>query len=629
MLRYGSRPSRGFLQEHFIGPNYDRVKAVKGQRESHLNLLGGKYCVPQDLNVNFIFQYSKDVDAGMDIKHCLTEVVSPISAFFIDLDVMDTESTPADWNDDPAKKTEMVGWCKTAVRAISKVLVQQVREDEDDNLPCTSQLQRTLKTISRLPVGTAAIAFAPPRMVIKNGIAATKIGVHIVWPNLIVSKQTARRLRDVVVVDMDEAFPTRDWPTIIDITVYRDKASLRMLWSHKVRPCHGCCDSVVIKTAKKTEFKLRQSMIAEFGLPAGAGQMAVARVVSAAYNKEKHDRHKIFLEAVKASNDCGVCRGKMRMCDTDAGFYVLRVVLGSDGEVLDDITDAACADSFFALALCSVRRDEGIAETEVSIPKGLPALEVKVQKRKADALFDGDEVSDTEDVQVVESSFSTRYVQKPLMQPESVCKFLIEKWIRSGEFGKAYELVQVAHVVRLEVSSKPSDKMLDGSNEYIVVANLKGYGSQYCHGIAGEHTSNHVYFQFTSNGKCCQRCHSKNDPKCKKACTPSSDVPPALYTALFPYTATSCNVMKEEIRDWVSGKTPASFLHDLGIIHCKRNDNGTSFKVVVGNYRKKKAREAKKLNGGMYTSNRADADAPNTNPENDPDCILDFDMYDL
>jgi len=60
---------------------------------------------------------------------------------------------------------------------------------------------------------------------VKEGI---KTGVHIHWPDIIVDRSEALRLRTLIILALGEG----PWDTIIDASVYAG-SGLRMLWSHK------------------------------------------------------------------------------------------------------------------------------------------------------------------------------------------------------------------------------------------------------------------------------------------------------------------------------------------------------------------------------------------------------------
>jgi hypothetical protein len=80
-------------------------------------------------------------------------------------------------------------------------------------------------------VGTASrclIARARPRPV---GEGLIKSGVHIHWPDLVVSRTQALHFRTKIILKLSEYF-SFDWDRVIDASVYGG-SGLRMLWSHK------------------------------------------------------------------------------------------------------------------------------------------------------------------------------------------------------------------------------------------------------------------------------------------------------------------------------------------------------------------------------------------------------------
>jgi len=84
-------------------------------------------------------------------------------------------------------------------------------------------IHQALGTTSR-----CVIAKARPRPVADNLI---KSGVHIHWPDLIVTRTQALNFRSKIVLSLTSDFPF-DWDKIIDVSVYGG-SGLRMLWSHK------------------------------------------------------------------------------------------------------------------------------------------------------------------------------------------------------------------------------------------------------------------------------------------------------------------------------------------------------------------------------------------------------------
>jgi hypothetical protein len=94
---------------------------------------------------------------------------------------------------------------------------------DDDLLQFCSIIHRALETSSR-----CLIARARPRSVAEGLI---KSGVHIHWPDLVVTRTQALNFRTKIIMHLTADFAF-DWDKIIDASVYGG-SGLRMLWSHK------------------------------------------------------------------------------------------------------------------------------------------------------------------------------------------------------------------------------------------------------------------------------------------------------------------------------------------------------------------------------------------------------------
>lgn len=99
----------------------------------------------------------------------------------------------------------------------------QEKLSDEDLLQFCSIIHQALGTTSR-----CLIARARPRPV---GDGLIKSGVHIHWPDLIVTRTQALHFRTKIVLKLSEDFEF-DWDKIIDSSVYGG-SGLRMLWSHK------------------------------------------------------------------------------------------------------------------------------------------------------------------------------------------------------------------------------------------------------------------------------------------------------------------------------------------------------------------------------------------------------------
>jgi hypothetical protein len=151
-----------------------------GKATTHLLLDGGTLSVVED---SFYEDYIGDILHGERL--CVVEKkTTPHFRFFVDVDFVSDE------NELDFVKVSLV---------ISKIL--------SDLGPCV-------------------LARARPRPV-EGGL---KYGLHIIWPESVVTKQRANSLRMRILSEMGS-----DWEKIIDASVYAG-SGLRMVWSHKNDP---------------------------------------------------------------------------------------------------------------------------------------------------------------------------------------------------------------------------------------------------------------------------------------------------------------------------------------------------------------------------------------------------------
>jgi hypothetical protein len=99
----------------------------------------------------------------------------------------------------------------------------QEKLKDEDLLQFCSIIHEALGTASR-----CLIARARPRPVADGLI---KSGVHIHWPDLIVTRTQALNFRSKIILNLSQDFAF-DWDRVIDASVYGG-SGLRMLWSHK------------------------------------------------------------------------------------------------------------------------------------------------------------------------------------------------------------------------------------------------------------------------------------------------------------------------------------------------------------------------------------------------------------
>lgn len=163
----------------------DRWRVPKGPG-THVLMDGGILFVPPEETRDFYREYIEAVNLGT--KLYVVEQKTERFKFFVDLDYKAPEKL---------KEADLIQFCSIIHNAIS---------------------ERSRCVIAR----------ARPRA-IADGLI--KSGVHIHWPDLIVTRTQALNLRSKIVLSLTNDFPF-DWDKVIDASVYGG-SGLRMLWSHK------------------------------------------------------------------------------------------------------------------------------------------------------------------------------------------------------------------------------------------------------------------------------------------------------------------------------------------------------------------------------------------------------------
>jgi hypothetical protein len=153
---------------------------------THVLMSGGILCVPSEETQDFYREYIEAINLGS--KLYVVEQKTESFKFFVDLDYKASEKLTDE---------DLVQFC--------------------------SIIHKSLETSS-----LCLISKARPRSI---GEGLIKSGVHIHWPNLIVSRTHAMNLRSKIVSSLGADFPF-DWDKVIDASVYGG-SGLRMLWSHK------------------------------------------------------------------------------------------------------------------------------------------------------------------------------------------------------------------------------------------------------------------------------------------------------------------------------------------------------------------------------------------------------------
>jgi len=165
----------------------DRWRVPKGPG-THVLMDGGILCVPTEETNEFFREYVRCVNLGT--KLYVVEQKTERFKFFVDLDY----KAPEKLSDSDLLQFVTIIHEALGVGISSKCLIARARPR---------------------PVADALI----------------KSGIHIHWPDLVVTRTQAMNLRTKIITGLSDAVPF-EWDKVIDASVYGG-SGLRMLWSHK------------------------------------------------------------------------------------------------------------------------------------------------------------------------------------------------------------------------------------------------------------------------------------------------------------------------------------------------------------------------------------------------------------
>lgn len=161
---------------------------------THLCLDGGRLHIPDDLVKDFFKEYSKGLKSGE--KYYICECTTDVVKFYCDLDFFCDEEIELDTIKDYTKELQNI--------------VKKYFKETYEMIVCK----------------------APAKIVQKDKQKKIKTGVHVIFPELYLTIDTAYSLSREMVDIMKEKYPLEEWSDIIDEQVYTN--GLRMIGSRKV-----------------------------------------------------------------------------------------------------------------------------------------------------------------------------------------------------------------------------------------------------------------------------------------------------------------------------------------------------------------------------------------------------------
>src|SRR6476646_8808473 len=346
----------------------DRMPRGNMNTATHLSLSNGMACISDSHNIEFLTRYAQDIDAGFG--HCWVERImqDDVAPFFIEIDYVSADITVPETYEDKFKM-QIVKWCQAIAEAVSELCNDDDNDDMDVDLrDCDMQAARDSMEIS-----SCLILTAPARAKEVDGTDAVKVGIHMIWPNLVVTKDTAQRLREIALTALYRVDRHHDWVKDVDASVYRPRSGLRMLGSYKAMPCRQYKGNTIERSEIFQQNKSKIIRELKIKLDATFEQLQEAYSAKVADNKPISPMlSSVFNNPSIKFGDCSLCRGTKKIADPSIGFYTIAAVIDGDGNLLEGLLNKAKSDWKTAVYLASVRRNKGTECTSVTIPQNAP-----------------------------------------------------------------------------------------------------------------------------------------------------------------------------------------------------------------------------------------------------------------
>lgn len=561
----------------------------KGTAATHLSLKGGMLTVPDERKHQFLFSMASLLDVSRyasqpgDKQNPVhyTEVLTDVFAFFLDFDILTAPDS------DPVTDELKMQWYKTLQNSFMAPL--QPHNDELVSPECIVKSTDLAPFRDELDA-TACIALtAPDRKVTKDGVEYIKSGIHLIWANVLVTRETAKLLRTLAVTALREYHSNRDWEQIVDVSVYKPVSSLRMIGNYKAKVCSDC-KTEEAKQLFATEAAGRKKVQALLKLSA---DMTSKKVFDFCYERIKYllrsgaspDDTEIkiltqYRAACAALPTCP-CRGKYKLTDLEAGCYTTSCVLDAHGERMQDLEEALSNDIFMQLYMCSVQRLGNPEETELKIPAHCPPV---TEVEWSTSPSSSDPENQVEKFRGIRVKLKPQELKRKQTLENTKLMGMVQKYIRNN-MGVEYAGIQVQSLYRLYGGGKKTDYNLDGTPPFSVVATVLGLGSKFCNSAGRDHSNNVIYFMFTADQCCLQMCRSFKNAGCKKVCKRVSKVSYQIYTQFFPFSKLSVSVLPEEAASWAAGTMSKEHL-ERNKVRKRLQRTEQSYKVFVGLTRK-------------------------------------------
>ena len=443
------------------------------RQPTHVTMNNGRFHIPDKDEAEFLRWYALSV--SLNKRLWFVEQLTPVFRYFVDLDF-----------------AQLVGIPERAIEATAKTVQLTLRNffpslnDNDETVMTSNGETRNSKPEDALRAIVCTTNYkyikakdGKPEMV--------KTGVHILWPNIFLTRDDALDIRESLVVQLEQEFgkrvhPLNSWQDVVDSSVYGSGNSgtkgsgLRMVGSRKTDICNDC------KGKKK---------------------------------KANEGR-------------CNTCLGNGRL-DTGRPYFPMCVLDTYSNR--DHVAEEYYRQNIHALIVETKTRTTFTSRPEYPsfiVPEHAPKhLSSSNRKRGRTSLAEKD--ANAGIIKPLDSSLKTS-TKHELRNSEPEWDLILS--IVRG-LGK-YKDVTLS---KITMNSKKS--------QYVV--HVSGEMCRYCHNVKREHISNRIYFVIDASG-IAQRCHDgATEPTddmqyglCKDYVGLLGRIPQSLVAQLFP----SCSAAK-------------------------------------------------------------------------------------
>jgi hypothetical protein len=301
----------------------------KGAKETHLLLNGGCLLVPDKLNEEFLRQYLKAYESPLHRLYVVEKKTEPTFKMLAELDIV------------------LRGDLDISLQWFIDTLIRPCF------LACTDELYPGRR--HRICV-CGVIPGDPPKA---DNPEKTKYGIHLIWPDLVVDLQTARKIRALILLRIFDAIQrdpegpiatmpiVEGWETIFDPMIF-DKNGLRMIWSRKAPPCPAC-KGVSRQILIDEKLRKKQKLDSSTGLALPVDEVFKRPVIQ----------------------PCRLCRNTGKV--DEGRKYELSAIVSSRGEEADrEDLRAAVRDPLLQLRMCSIRAVPAPPISQVVVPEVNP-----------------------------------------------------------------------------------------------------------------------------------------------------------------------------------------------------------------------------------------------------------------